>query len=690
MNKTAGTSERTALSAELIEFLVEFSIALHRTSMYPPGHPSQDRSAGGVMQRLTALLGERASVSIGVARHQLVIEGVATDSRHPVLRSLASKFHKQHIGALVFQRGVSAHEIVQMMTLVAVASDRDERPLGLGDAEVLRQWDNVRLYALTYDQLELVGDPADDDEQDDDQREQGTRSAQLWIGLARAALTTDERGGPVATDADAVADAINQHSEAQAYDQVVVGYLLQIAQELKNDGGNSSATVRRRMSTLIGKLDPQTLQRLVKMGGDMAQQKQFVLDATDSLAVDAVVEIVRAAADTSGQTISDSMIRMLSKLSAFAETGSQALQAQADTALREQVRDLIQGWSLVDPNPDGYTQALQTMAAASVGERKSSATYSLEPMRMVQMAIEVEAVGVPFWRAVATLERGDELAMLIATLKAAPEENLVVGELWARLATEQNIRRLLSNEPVDFTVLGSLLDQFDDTVAVAILLETLVESESRAIRMGVFRRLVGLGPMIAPHLIERIVDARWYVTRNMLAMLNELQHAPQAFAPAELARHPDARVRREAFPLWLRVPSERDRATVAALKDADDRVLRIGVTAALQSAPEAAVPMIATRLSEKNLATDIRLQLVRILGQVHNSLAIDTLLKVVVVGRTLLGAPKLAETTPLLLAALATLAEKWPDDPRVQPVIQRARKSKDANLKATIEKIGQK
>ena len=35
----------------------------------------------------------------------------------------------------------------------------------------------------------------------------------------------------------AVADAIDRHQGAEAYDQVVVGYLLQIAAELKNATG---------------------------------------------------------------------------------------------------------------------------------------------------------------------------------------------------------------------------------------------------------------------------------------------------------------------------------------------------------------------------------------------------------------------------------------------------------------------
>ncbi|HEY0306382.1 MAG TPA: hypothetical protein VGC44_15510 [Longimicrobiales bacterium] len=334
MSQGPGASERDPLSSELTEFLIEFSIALNRTLMYPAGHPSQEKSAEGVVQRLAALLAERPSVSIGVARRQLVIEGVATDSKHPILRSLAEKFHKQHIGAIVFERGVTPAEIADMMRTVAVEAERNERPLGLGDPDRLRVWSGVRLYPLTYDQLELVGDGADEEGVEEEDRERATRSAQLWIGLARAALSSETRDPP-STDATVVAEAINQHPEAQAYDQIIVGYLLQIAQELKQNGGPAAAPIRKRMSRLIGQLDKSTLERLVEMGGDITQRKQFVLDAADGLSVDAVVEIVRAAAETSGQNISSSLMRMLSKLSTFAESGSAHL---PDTGRRRAAR----------------------------------------------------------------------------------------------------------------------------------------------------------------------------------------------------------------------------------------------------------------------------------------------------------------------------------------------------------------
>src|SRR5690348_12444731 len=77
------------LSRELADFLVELSIAMHKHAIYPPGHPLLDGAVDAVARKLWGLLAERMALSIGVARRQLIIEGVATDPSHPLLQELA-------------------------------------------------------------------------------------------------------------------------------------------------------------------------------------------------------------------------------------------------------------------------------------------------------------------------------------------------------------------------------------------------------------------------------------------------------------------------------------------------------------------------------------------------------------------------------------------------------------------------
>ncbi|HLZ44550.1 MAG TPA: hypothetical protein VKQ05_02635 [Gemmatimonadales bacterium] len=102
---TAPPSEKAALSRELADFLIELSIALHKHAMYPEGHPSLAPAAAGVTRRADLFEG-RATLALGVARQQLVIEGVATDPKNPLLSELAGRLHRHHLGAVTFHRGL--------------------------------------------------------------------------------------------------------------------------------------------------------------------------------------------------------------------------------------------------------------------------------------------------------------------------------------------------------------------------------------------------------------------------------------------------------------------------------------------------------------------------------------------------------------------------------------------------------
>jgi hypothetical protein len=168
----------------------------------------------------------------------------------------------------------------------------------------------------------------------------------------------------------------------------------------------------------MNELDDKTLTRLVEFGGNADQRKQFVLDANQSLAAESVVKVVTAAAASSEQTISSSMTRMLSKLAMHASggTGEAGGRSQADTALRENVESLIEGWELKDPNPEAYTTVLDAMAtAAPVFETEDNETEIMGVVRLVQMALEVDAYGPSISKAVQDMAAGGGTAELLAS-----------------------------------------------------------------------------------------------------------------------------------------------------------------------------------------------------------------------------------------------------------------------------------
>jgi len=674
----APSGDRATLSRDLADFLIELSIALHKHAMYPEGHPSLAPAAAGLTRRAALLLEDRATVSLGVARNQLVIEGVATDPKHPVLRELAGRLHRHHLGAITFRRGVEQEEVADALQTLAIEAERTGQPLGLGDRDRLAAWPHVQLHALTYERLELT------DQSGPAAGEGDARAAQLWVGLARAALATaPEDTRPTPTEPAVIAQAIDQHSKAEAtgYDQVIVGYLLQIAAELKTAGSAEAAALRRRTSRLIRTLKPETLQRLVRMGGDFAQRRQFVSDAADGMAVDAVLDILKAAAESSQEAISHSLVRLLSKLAVHAEAGAAPVRPQADAALREQVQQLLAGWTLPDPTPGAYGAALQRMAWAAPAGAPRSDHHATEPDRLVAMALEIGTMGPRLPAAVDRVVAEGRLAQLLDALEGGVADSAAAATVRARIATAAAVQQIVAREPIDFKLLERLVPLVG-AAAAPPLLAALAAAESRGARRGLLAQLAKMGAEIAPFVIARLDDSRWYVTRNLLALLEELGPPPAGFSAAPYMRHTDARVRWQAVKLQLKLPAERDEALVVGLRDQDPRTLRLalGLAVALQACPDAAVPLLVNRATDRTLPGDLRALAVRALGYTRARAALETLLQITAGGRTLFGREKLAAKSPELLVALAALATGWRHDPRARARLALAASSTDGEI----------
>lgn len=687
--------ERATLSRELSDFLIELSIALHKHSMYPEDHPSLEPAALGLLRRADALLQDRASLSLGVARDQLVIEGVATDSRHPVLAELAGRLHRHHLGAVSFHRGVDLDEIRDVLRTLAVEADRTGQPLGLGDPARLSAWRHIRLHPMTYERLELLDDTglppdlADPTRAADESglRDARVRGAQMWIGLARAALAGqlgEDEAPP--TKPAVIAKAIDEHPKSEAYDQVIVGYLLQIAEELKSVGGQEAVELRRRTSRLIGEMQPATLRRLIEMGGDGAQRQKFVLDASHGMAVEAVLDIVKAVADASHHTVSGSLMRMLSKMAAHAEQGKAQARVLADSALREQVRGLLTGWSLTDPNPEAYGQALQRMSQQSSTAIVHSVAWrhAPEPERLVQMSLEIGAAGPGVYRACSALVDRGRLGVLIDLLEAAPEGTTAAEELWDRAAGPETLQRLLASEPVDFGTVDRMLPRLGVRAADP-LLDALANAEVRATRRALLDRVKRLGPVLGPSLTARLSDERWYVQRNLLSVLDELPQLPDGFSVLPWVSHADPRVRLEAFKIGVKAPAERDRVITQALADSEHRLVRLALIAALQGVPRSALPGIIALAADRQTAPDLRQQAIRLLGVTRAPDALEELVKLVDGGRTLLGKRKLLPRSRELVAAVAALATGWRTEPRALELLALAAVSNDADVRAATD-----
>jgi hypothetical protein len=673
--------ERATLSREYSDFLIELSIALHKFSMYPSGHPSLQPATAAVVSRAGLLHADRPQIAFGVARRQLIIEGVATSASQLVLRRLAEGLHGHHLGAVTIMRGVSAEEVGE--ALRALSREPEQHgPLGLAPDESRRSWPHLRLHPLSFGGLALVGDAqlsADRSEAAD------TRGVELWIGLARAAIAGDSEDTPAETEPTVVARAIDEHPRVEAYDQVVIGYLLQIARELRTSSGPEVQALQRRTARLITALNPETLRRLVEMSGDLTQRRQFVLDAAHGMAVDSVIDIVKAAADASGQPISDSLVRMLSKLAAHAELGSDQARPAADIAIREQVGQLLNGWQLANPNPDSYGKLLQHLATTSKGTTPETGAATVEhrpdPIRMVQISLESGDTGPMIARAVdLAIAQGLVPALVTLAEPDAVRASESGRALMASLTRPETLRTLFERPPVDFETLDRLLPALPAECG-DVLLDALAASEDRTTRRKLLDRLAGLPHEIEPALAARLDDERWYVQRNMLVLFERRHTLPSAEALARSASHPDVRVRQEAIRLALRIPAERDVAARLALESGQPGLVHAALAAIQQHCPTHLVDRVGAFAADRNADEAVRVLAARALGRCSDRRALASLLPLADGGRTLLGRARLAAKSGLMIAALEALAVGWRSDVRAAALLKLAAASDDHDVR---------
>ena len=634
-----------------------------------------------VLARLEPLLQntESGKLTIGVAHDQLLVEGAATDPKHPVLSELAGRMHGHQFSAVILEDMPLPHEMEGLLSALAQDAERSGQHLGLLPADEIPNWDHIHLYGIGYDRLKLDVDG------------EGTmtsRALELWYGLATAALSVEGDSEPEdALNTERVARTIEKQRD-ESYDEVVVEYLLQLASELKDEAGGESPEVRDRISNLITELDEDALLRLVQMGGDTNKRRQFVMDSSKSFTVDAVMKVVSAAASASEQTISNSLTRLLSKLATHADSGSVTMRQNADSALRDNVEELIEGWQLDDPNPEGYTLILDQMAA-------SSPVFSAEDveadedeevsgaLRLLEMSVEVNTYGPLVDRAVAELMSVGKTSFVLQMLDDAPPGGAVAEHLTAHVTNPNQIRRLLTQADVDEDDLRALTDRIGPP-AVEPLLEVLSESDSRHIRRKVIAVLAELGPAVGERALTRLEDSRWFVIRNILVLFRLMETTPEGFDAYRFATHSDRRVRREAFPIAVSQPDLRDRTLANALVDVDERMVYMALQQLRSGVPETLVPTVVKRVINGERSAELQSLGARTLGPSKSPLALDTLIRMSTDGKTILRRYRISSGEPEVLAALSMLAEHWAEDPKAKGVISEARRSKSPEIRLAV------
>jgi hypothetical protein len=446
--------------------------------------------------------------------------------------------------------------------------------------------------------------------------------------------------------------------------------------------GGPAAVLRGRVSRLVTALSPDAVDRLLEMGGNLGQQRSFLLDATSGLAIDAVLALTLAAARVTKRAISQPLLRLLIKLAGHAERGRPAMRHTADAAVREHVRDMIDGWTLPDPAPGPYSAILDRMARPiERGVLQSGITQWCEPERVLELSLELRNAAPPLWEAIDALVARGEVHRVLDAIDALPTSDPICAIVRTRLATPEYFRALLAAPAITVRRIEEYALRIGDPATDA-LLDALAAADTRAARRRLLDVLAVLGELAAQRIVARLPGAPWYVQRNLLLLMSGMAQWPAGFTPATYAGHADARVRREALRVLLKRPETRTVGIIAAVGDSDPQLVRLGLDAALRDCPPAAVTRIVQRLDADTLTPELQVPALQAIAGSGAASALACLLSTATSYTRWLKRLRVAPRSAQVLAALTGLATYWADEPRAAALIACAMTHTDPAIRA--------
>jgi hypothetical protein len=696
------TDKPPALAKPLIDLLIEMSVGLHKYSMYPDGHKLLDTAMSGVWRKLNDAIGDAPKLAIGVARSQLIIEGVPSDENSPVLRDLALKLYRRRIGGIVLGKDIDEAELTDLFRTIArydatlidmLLAAEEGKPPPEGH-EKLPDWPHARLLPLSFNQLELGSDALLPGEEP--KKGPGSWASQLWVQLARA--TVGEQAAAVQDPSElpqdplVLARAIEDRKNDPEFDKGIMDIFPDVFDGIKNKGGMAGAALQRRLSTLVTALSPKTLRRVVDSGSTSQQRHELVKKASQALAADTVLDLVRAVAASEQHSMSESMLLLLSKMAKHSEQGNANRAYNADAALRLNVRQLVDDWGDAATLPEeSYWSTLEQLVAqpgAPVAAQTSR--IDIAPDRVVDLAIDLETLGTTAKGALQDMVKRGQIAQLMRMVDAMPESSKIVYQLRRHLVNTGTIRRLLQDRPPDFEVLERLVVRVGPLSAAA-LLDALEKEDDRPSRQKLLEMLAGLGTPIGKEIIARVQRAQGTHLRTLLALLIRIPELPDSFSALPYTADKDPSIRREAYTLLLKDPLARNKGIAAGLGDEDDGVNRIALRVAQEfGCPKVAVPVLARRLRDRSLDDNLGATAVRVLAPVRQPVVLESFVSVCrSPRRRFLLFPQLSEKSPVMLAALGALARGWASDPSAAKVIKLAYRSSDPEIQSMLDSAKQ-
>lgn len=615
----------TAAALQVLDFVRTLALAWKNVVSYPPGHPALTASLDAANRSLQALRGPAGEVTLGIAADALVYGDMKIDAN--AAQKFAQALFTRGVALIRFSVDTEERDLDTFLRVLARGARTGEKR-SLADDLTAEGLVNINATAIHYGAVHVtdtLSGPVEEPERS------------VWEEILRALLENRNfaeglrEASPQLSTLDELSRLIAMYAE-EVDEETTFDPKATFGIRLAAIDGSEhplhrflEQTVGERISKATGFKKQHALEQAVQLIKTLPDQlRRTILRAVAS---------ALAADETAGALLrefatelpGDEVLHALRYLSAMGPLSGHAMTLMQSLATIESdsrteapsesvVADLVRLFGDDDVNrfnPEDYRETLNTFALR-IPEVPEEAMTSMEAVGL--SAETVAQTTAHFTRVLFDMlhEGGKErpfepvlrriesvfCAHLVArhfrqafdfVAELQDIANSAEGEL--RAAVEASIGRLAAGEamvalidgvhqaPADVAQHIQSLAQALGATAQQELLSALAGENNRSRRRRLFDFLVGLGPRIVPQVIPFLEDERWYVLRNMVALLRTVQDRTSLPSIRKLATHSDLRVRMEAIKSLFALDSNVPRSLLDdLLNDRDPKVAETAVT----------------------------------------------------------------------------------------------------------------
>jgi HEAT repeat protein len=651
-------SEKVPIDARLLsDAIIELNISRRNVSIYPPNHPSVDRSLSRAFELMQKLFELRPEITLAVAKDTLIIDDYYLEKKNPVYREFALQLSGLNIASVSFITGLTKEELYEFHRFIsAKVGDLPQEPV----QEQLRKLNLIHIRTVFIDYGAFAF------EEGKTQKE--PPKEEIWeryvYGMLEGTLQPDGISEDIREiPPEMLARFLNKNPSVdlkeESYDRVITSYIRR-----SSDSVFSSGDLRRLLDFINGLKPDLKKQFLSSTVRTVSSDMDSAYKALSAVSVDEIIQLL-GTINEQKMIIPDALKNLLDKLSDLPQTGLENVMfgdsmLVDDIFLSPDIVNLLGAGDLESYIDKSYQSDIQKLLnfksdVAPIGMKELEREYSDDIIEKDFNRTILELLSLP----ILTVE---EYQLLIGMIKEQVDQFLWTGQYEQvlqilrvlKLNAEKNVFLDITSEAIrsydtpefigtlieSFKILGrqmreeawNLCEYYGDRI-ISPLVDALITEDSQIIRRFIVGILKQFGNRIIPEAVKRLGDSRWFVKRNMLYILGECSSEEVLPYIRPYCRHENRKVSYEAVKYLLNAG---DGYGIAAVRDYLGSEFREtveqGIALAGTYRVREVVPELIQMLRKRGIGgADLydKIPVVKALGEIGDPRALDALREII-------------------------------------------------------------